>query len=119
MTEGSSTRKPNKTEVRLRTDCSDHLGRNAVFPRRATGPLASGIHRHLAIFRVESAAGAALGEERFDSGLGHQTFIFSLKRPHVAEAECGCGGSNKALSVERDPFGQNSCWNRYRCSSDA
>ena len=46
-------------------------GRNSVFPRRATGSLASGIHRHLTTFHVESAAGAALGEERFDSGLGH------------------------------------------------
>ena len=51
---------------------------------------------------MESAAGAALGEERFDSGLGHQTFIFSLNRPQAAESECGCGGSNKAVSIERD-----------------
>jgi hypothetical protein len=42
------------------------------------------------------------GGHRFDPGQVHQTFIFSLNRPQVAEGECGCGGSNKAVSVERD-----------------
>src|SRR4030095_1937997 len=56
----------------------------------------------LATFRVESAAGAALGEERFDSGLVHQTFISGSDFPQVAEGRCGYAGSNKAISVERD-----------------
>jgi hypothetical protein len=34
--------------------------------------------------------------------LGHQTFIPSFNRPQVAEGLCGYGGSNKAVSVERD-----------------
>jgi len=34
--------------------------------------------------------------------LGHQTFIPTLNRPQVAEGRRGYGGSNKAVSVERD-----------------
>ena len=34
--------------------------------------------------------------------LVHQTFIPSLNRPQVAESRCGYGGSNKAVSVERN-----------------
>ena len=34
--------------------------------------------------------------------LVHQTFIPTLNRPQVAECRCGYGGSNKAVSVERD-----------------
>ena len=38
--------------------------------------------------------------------LVHQTFIPSLNRPQVAEGRCGYGGSNKAVSVERDSLGK-------------
>jgi hypothetical protein len=37
-----------------------------------------------------------------DAVLVHQTFIPALNRPQVAEGRCGYGGSNKAVSVERD-----------------
>ena len=37
---------------------------------------------------------------------GHQTFIFSLNRPQVAEGRCGYAGSNRAFSVERDSVGK-------------
>jgi hypothetical protein len=43
---------------------------------------------------------------RFDPGLVHQTFISILNRPQVAEGQCGYGGSNKAVSVERDSVGK-------------
>ena len=36
------------------------------------------------------------------AGLVHHTFIPSLNRPQVVEGRGGYGGSNKAVSVERD-----------------
>ena len=36
--------------------------------------------------------------------LVHQTFISGLDSPQVAESRCGCAGSTKPVSVERDSF---------------
>jgi len=36
----------------------------------------------------------------------YQTFIPTFNRPQVAEGRYSCGGSNKAVSVERDSFGK-------------
>jgi hypothetical protein len=38
--------------------------------------------------------------------LVHQTFIPTFNRPQVAESGRGYGGSNKAVSVERDSVGK-------------
>jgi hypothetical protein len=38
--------------------------------------------------------------------LVHQTFIPALDLPLVAEGRCGYGGSNKAVSVERNSLGK-------------
>ena len=44
--------------------------------------------------------------DRFDSRQAHQTFISGSDFPQVAEGRCGYAGSNKAISVERDPVGK-------------
>jgi hypothetical protein len=71
-------------------------------------------HRLLIARRHRGPSGAAarlglkrtLGLVRFNSVLGHQPFIHNLNRPQVAEGRCGCGGSNKAISVERNSLGK-------------
>jgi hypothetical protein len=54
------------------------------------------------------AAGSApewhSGGHRFDPGQVHHPFIPTLNRLQVAESRRGYGGSNKAVSVERNPF---------------
>jgi hypothetical protein len=46
------------------------------------------------------------GGQGFESPLVHQTFLSRLDFPQVAEDWCGCAGSNKAISVERDSVGK-------------
>jgi len=46
------------------------------------------------------------------AGLVHQNFISGLDSPQVAESGCGCGGSNKAISVERNSVGKEQLLDR-------
>ena len=49
-------------------------------------------------------SGSAVGEERFDSGLGHHLFISTLGRRQVVEKWWRYGGSIKSISVVGDSF---------------
>jgi hypothetical protein len=53
------------------------------------------------------------GGHRFEPGQVHQTFIPSLDPPQVVEGGRGYGGSNKAVSVERDSVRKEQELGRY------
>ena len=52
--------------------------------------------------RAQWRVGRFASASGIDAGQVHQTFIPSLDSPQVVEGGCGYGGSNKAVSVERD-----------------
>jgi hypothetical protein len=73
--------------------------------------------------RLKSSRDGAQALERFqpfgdpvptDEHFAHQTFISTFARRHVAEKECGCGGSIKSISVEGDTptFSATTCGRR-------
>jgi hypothetical protein len=71
--------------------------------RQADRRLANALRGGLVVPNLPNPAGqwVPTGEN-----LGHQTFISCLDSSQVAESSCGCAGSNKAISVERDSVGK-------------